>query len=122
MDDPVADKPMTPRQRLAVLREEEANRVDLPEPPPSAPVAVVLPIVTEVVIPIPQPVLDSWQVDCTGIAGGLFQWREHVVDLKPDVVQCMSATHAAALREHVGKIRQDIGLTRPPSSIHRMNA
>ena len=115
----------TPREKLAELRRLEAlSGTQVPaaaEPPaePPAPVEQVMPPRQ----PPPEPDLleaDPWVIDVSDLAGGTFAWRTETVNLSGPTVRASSAMHAQAIREHLAKLRGDLGLTPSGGTLRRM--
>ena len=118
----------TPREKLAELRRLEAlsvTQVPAATEPPAEPPA---PVPVEQVMPprqTPHPVqdllkADPWVIDVSDLAGGTFAWRTETVNLSGPTVRASSAMHAQAIREHLTKLRGDLGLTPSGGSLRRM--
>ena len=117
----------TPREKLAELRRLEAlNATQVPaaaEPPTEPPA----PVPVQEVMPPRQPrpeqgllKVDPWVIDVSDLAGGTFAWRTETVNLSGPTVRATSAMHAQAIREHLTKLRGDLGLMPSGGTMRRM--
>ena len=112
----------TPREKLVELRRLEAEAALAPQtvPPDPMPVRVEK---TEPMPPRPQPapdLTDPWLIDVSDLAGGTFSWRTETINLSGPTVRATSAMHAQAIREHLTKLRDDLGLTPTSGTLRRM--
>ena len=64
--------------------------------------------------------VDPWVIDVSDLAGGTFAWRTETVNLSGPTVRATSAMHAQAIREHLAKLRGDLGLTPSGGTLRRM--
>ena len=133
----------TPREKLAELRRLEAlsatQAAAAPEPEPPAPVPVEQVTPPRQPPPLEQALLDRrgmpprqpppeqgplevdpWVIDVSDLAGGTFAWRTETVNLNGPTVRGTSAMHAQAIREHLAKLRGDLGLTPSGGTMRRM--
>ena len=117
----------TPREKLAELRRLEAlSATQAPaaaEPPAERPAPVPVEQVMPPRQPLPEPDLleaDPWVIDVSDLAGGTFAWRTETVNLRGPTVRATSAMHAQAIREHLAKLRGDLGLTPSGGTLRRM--
>ena len=105
----------TPREKLAELRRLEAEAASRPQTVESTlpdPVTALFVEQTEAA--------DPWLIDVSDLAGGTFSWRTETVNLSGPTVRATSAMHAAAIREHLTKLRSDLGMTPSGGTLRRM--
>ena len=117
----------TPREKLAELRRLEAlstTQAPAATEPPAEPPA---PVPVQEVMPPRQPPpeqgpleVDPWVIDVSDLAGGTFAWRTETVNLNGPTIRATSAMHAQAIREHLAKLRGDLGLTPSGGTLRRM--
>ena len=115
----------TPREKLAELRRLEAEAASRPQTVEATLPDPIPPQVeqTEQMPPRPAPVQqteDPWLIDVSDLAGGTFSWRTETVNLSGPTVRATSAMHAAAIREHLTKLRSDLGMTPSGGTLRRM--
>ena len=114
----------TPREKLVELRRLEAEAALATQTVPPDPMSVRVEK-TEPMPPRPQPeqapdLTDPWLIDVSDLAGGTFSWRTETVNLYGPTVRATSAMHAQAIREHLTKLRDDLGLTPTSGTLRRM--
>ena len=117
----------TPREKLAELRRLEAEAASRPQTVESTlpdPVTALFVEQTEQMPPRQAPPVqepaDPWLIDVSDLAGGTFSWRTETINLSGPTVRATSAMHAAAIREHLTKLRSDLGMTPSGGTLRRM--
>ena len=117
----------TPREKLAELRRLEAEAASRPQtvestlPDPVPPRAEQTEQMPPRQAPVQQPdAADPWLIDVSDLAGGTFSWRTETINLSGPTVRATSAMHAAAIREHLTKLRSDLGMTPSGGTLRRM--
>ena len=116
----------TPREKLAELRRLEAEAARRPQTVEATLPDPILPRVEQTeqmpprqAPPVQEPA-DPWLIDVSDLAGGTFSWRTETINLSGPTVRATSAMHAAAIREHLTKLRSDLGMTPSGGTLRRM--